>query len=282
MKISKSTKYIIIILICSALDFIAHGITSAVAPFNELSSPSIISRYVGTTGAAFIWILLAFSIVALWYYRYEKKLAGDKINRGIKLGLSAAVIWFIGMIESAVMSDSTRFMAESVMGLCDAAPVVILGMLLDRFTESRSRTHNIYNMKSHKTIFDKNNIICVIIFASIFVVIRYIFYSSKLIDSGYLIKIGPTFVWTVCMGAYIGIFYLLLGRCLKGRTIFLKSREFSFVLFGMPWFIFLSFIPIVFDGSMTDVVLRCLCDGFSTFLACYLCEIYLANKQISK
>lgn len=215
---------------------------------------------------------MLFFSVAFWYYTYEKNILTTKINKGLALGLAVGGIWFIGMIESSVMSNFTSFIAETVMGFCDTSPIVLLVVLLNKFTVSRSSSVNIETTNIDISWARKRNIISIIIFTVIFVSIRYIFYLNEFITSGYIIKSIPTFIWTICMGACIGVFYIIFKESVKGKSLLLRSVNFGFIIFGIPWFVFLAFIPMEFEGTLIDVILRCLCDGVSALLGYYLCE----------
>lgn len=266
-------KIILIILLCSIIDFLAHGLTSAIAPFRVLNNPSVISKHIGFIGASFLWIIIAFSAVTLWYFICKKIPPICNSNKNaLILGLSVGILWFIGMIESDVMSTSTSFISESIMGLCDASQIVLLTILLNKFSSNKiTKNEDVKIPLSTKKI-----IISICIFTMTFVGIRYIFYLTELISSGYIIKPVPTFIWTMSMGIFIGILYILFNDVLKNSSIFLKGLYFTFVIFGIPWFSFLSFIPIVFQATFMDIILRCLCDGLSVFLG------YFFSSHINK
>lgn len=79
------------------------------------------------------------------------------------------------------------------------------------------------------------------------------------------------------MGAYIGIYYLLLGRAANSKSRFFKAVKFAGLVFGIPWIVFSAFIPIVNAGTIIDMSLRCICDLISVSLSCYICEAYRGN-----
>lgn len=133
MEDKRSLKYLAIVLVCSMLDFAFHGLTSAISPLTVENSPSIISSYIGTMGAAALWILIAFSSMAYWYSKYENKILEINRVKGATLGILVAFLWFMGMLESVTLFERSTIISEGVMGLCDSIPVILLCILLGKF-----------------------------------------------------------------------------------------------------------------------------------------------------
>ncbi len=74
------------------------------------------------------------------------------------------------------------------------------------------------------------------------------------------------------MGTCIGITYLLLGNATKSQSKPLSAIKFGITIFGINWFAFLIFVPIIFSGTFIDTLLRLGIDILLVSLSCYLSE----------
>lgn len=272
MKIVKLIEYIAIVIICSILDMTLHGITSEISPFPKIANFSFLVKTIGAVGAATVWILVAFSSVAYVFYRYEDKILGIKSGKGLRYGSAIGLLWLWGMMEGVSLSGNT-LTHEIVMGICDAGPIVLMGLLLGKFTSDSS------HIKQKKRPFNSGNIfLSIFIFSIIFLFGRYFFYFTKIIDSGYEKRPYFTFIWTLLMGTCIGISYLLLGNTTKSQSKALSAIKFGITIFGINWFAFLIFVPIIFSGAFIDTLLRLGIDILLVSLSCYLSETLIKTN----
>jgi hypothetical protein len=272
MKSSKKIKYIAIVTFCAFLDFILHGITSVISPGPEFSNLSIIAKTIGALGAVMLWMFIAFSTVAYVFYRYEDKLPGIKSAKGLRYGSVIGLLWGWGVVEGSSLSGTT-LKQETIMGLCDGIPVVLMGLLLGTFTAKMNPIKNKNkNMNMNKT-YNKSNIFSsIIIFTTIFLTGRYFLYFTKIITSGYESRPYATFIWTLIMGALIGVLYILLGQSTKSSTTLISAIKFAVIIFGFNWSVFLLFVPIVLEGTFVDIIIRSITDISFVIVSYFLSE----------
>lgn len=266
MKSSKKIKYIAIVTFCAIFDFILHGITSGISPGPEFINLSIIAKTIGTLGAVMLWMFIAFSSVAYVFYRYEDKLPGIKSAKGLRYGSVIGLLWGWGVVEVSSLSGTT-LIQETIMGLCDGIPVVLMGLLLGTFTAK------IDPIKNKNKTYNKSNVFSsIIIFTSVFLTGRYFLYFTKIITSGYESRPYATFIWTLIMGALIGVLYILLGQATKSSTTLISAIKFGVIIFGINWFVFQLFIPLVFEGTSVDIIIRSISDISFVIVSYYLSE----------
>jgi len=266
MKSNKKLKYIAIVIFCCLMDFVLHGITSKISPLTVTGDLSIIAKTIGAPGAALIWIFIAFPSVAYVFYRYEDKLPGIKSRKGLIYGSVIGLLWLWGVVEGAALNGN-NLIQEALMGLCDGIPVLLMGLLLGYFTTKRNP------IESKNKQFKMGNILLsILIFTFVFLVGRYFLYSTKIIISGYESRPYETFIWTLIMGAIIGVIYILLGQTTKSSSTFLSAIKFGVIIFGINWTVFLIFVPILSGGTLIDIIIRIITDISFTILSYYLSE----------
>jgi hypothetical protein len=266
MKNVKLIKYIAIVIFCASLDMMLHRITSNISPFPKEANFSFIVKTIGAVGAATVWVLVAFSSVAYVFYKCEDKIIGIKSGKGLRYGSAIGLLWLWGMIENISLSGNS-LIYEGVMGICDAIPVILMGLLLGKYTSEK-----IFVRQKNKSFKGVNIYLPISIFTITFLVGRYPFYFTKIIHSGYETRPFLTFIWTLLMGVCVGIIYLLLGEAARLQSRLLSAIKFGVIIFGVNWFAFLSFMPIIFSGGFIDIFLRLGIDILLVSLSWYLCE----------
>ncbi|MFD3449900.1 hypothetical protein ACFDTO_35575 [Microbacteriaceae bacterium 4G12] len=272
MKNVKLIKYISIVIFCASLDMMLHGITSNISPFPKEENFSFLVKTIGAVGAATVWVLVAFSSVAYVFYKCEDKILGIKSGKGLRYGSAIGLLWLWGMLENISLSG-TSLMHEGVMGICDAIPVILMGLLLGKYTSEK-----IFVRQKNKSFKGINIYLPISIFTITFLVGRYFFYFTKIIDSGYETRPFLTFIWTLLMGVCIGITYLLLGEAIRSQSRILSAIKFGVVIFGINWFAFLVFAPIIFSGALIDTLLRLGIDILLVSLSYYLSETLIKTN----
>jgi hypothetical protein len=107
-------------------------------------------------------------------------------------------------------------------------------------------------------------------FTGIFLIGRYVAYFTGVIQSGHQTSPFCTFLWTLLMGACIGVVCILLGN--SGNKLFLERRaaKFGFLIFGVNWATFLVFMPLLFSGYLIDVLFRIIIDTLLVTIGYYI------------
>ncbi|MPN47458.1 hypothetical protein SDC9_195060 [bioreactor metagenome] len=72
------------------------------------------------------------------------------------------------------------------------------------------------------------------------------------------------------MGISIGTTFVLLGNNINGRSLKHRAAKFGFLIFGLNWAVFLVFMPLLFSGYITDVLLRIIIDTTLVTISSYL------------
>jgi hypothetical protein len=256
-------RYAGIIICCVVLDVFLHVLTSAYSTIPESPNFTLFANFFGTEITAILWALLAFSGVAYVFHRCQKTIHGVGITKGLRYGFAIAILWLFAMLEGVSLFGNS-IIKEFVVGLSDAIPVLVMGTLLGVFTTKKDvTTQSVQFTLAHK-------LLSICIFTSVFILGRYVVYFTGIVRSGYQSNPIYTFLWTFLMGACIGIVYILLGQAAQALTVVRSAVKFGFFIFGVNWFVFLVFMPILFTGFFTDFLFRVSIDVLLVTLSYYL------------
>ncbi len=262
----KNTKKIIVISIvlgCVFLDVALHVATSSYGTLPRDPEPSIFATILGTEITASLWALFAFSVVAIVFLHIRDVIPGEGVRKGLRYGIAIALLWTMGMLEGVPLFGHS-FINEFVVGLSDAIPVFLLGVLLSLLQPGeKTETASVKFSLGKKMQ-------AVLILAGLFLVGRYIAYASGMIRSGIQDMPLQTFVWTLMMGISIGASYVLVGAKLQGSSLKQRAMRFGFLIFGMNWAVFLVFMPLLFSGYIADVLVRIILDAALVAFGTYL------------
>ncbi len=263
MKKNTRIKFVAIIVICVLLDIILHLVTSGYSTMPETPYYSTLAELLGTEVSATLWALLAFSSAAYVFYRFQNNIPGAGVKKGLRYGSAIAMLWLFAMLEGVALFGNP-VINEFVVGLSDAIPVLIMSTLFGLLI-----VKNCENTKSDLFTL-KQKLLTICIFSVIFIFGRYVAYFAGIIQSGYQTSPFYTFLWTLLMGACIGIVCILLGQAAKTSTLARSSVIFGFCIFGINWAVFLVFMPILFTGFLIDVLFRIVVDILLVIIGYYL------------
>lgn len=266
MVIKKSIKYFIIVTICSAIDITLHMIApNFMTETTDNRTYSTLVNAIGLGAIGFMWTYIAFGSSAFVFVKFQDKIPGYRITKGLLYGALIAIFWFLGVVETHSVSG-TLLNNEIVMGLCDAIPMLVLGLLLGLFASDKkaSKTQNEI-LKEFR-----NPVLPIAIFTILYLALRYIGYGTNIISSGLWDRTVATFVWTLIMGIFVGMLYLFLGQATKTTSEIGSALLFGFIIFGVNWISFSSMIPLAFKGTLVDILTRCICDMISTTMSYYI------------
>jgi hypothetical protein len=263
MKIGTWAKIVAIIVICVLLDVALHLVTSEYSTMPENPSYSTVAKSLGVEVTASLWALLAFSGAAYVYFQIRRAIPGKGIEKGLRYGLAIALLWLFAMLEGVALFGNP-LISEFVVGLSDAIPVLTLGILLGLLITESGETVAVQPLAL------REKLKAVAVFTGIFLVGRYAAYFAGVIQSGLQISPFYTFLWTMLMGACIGVVWILLGN--SGHVLSLRHRaaRFGFLVFGVNWAAFLVFMPLLFSGYLVDVLSRIVLDVLLVTVGYYL------------
>ncbi len=263
MKKGVLAKFVAVILVCVILDIVLHLVTSAYSTMPENPHYSMVAEVLGTEMTVSLWALLSFSGAAGVYYLVRDTIPGEGVQKGLRYGSAIALLWLSAMLEGVALFGNP-LVNEFVVGLSDAIPVFLMGIILSLlFNESGQ--HAAVSPWTPGQKMTAVSIITAIFFAG-----RYIAYVTGAIQSGYQTSPVSTLFWTVFMGACIGVVCILLGTIEDTSSPGRRAATFGFLIFGVNWAVFLVFMPLLFSGYLTDVIIRIMIDPLLVTIGYYL------------
>jgi len=256
-------KFAGIIIISVLLDIALHLATSVYSTMPETPNYSRMAELLGTEISAVLWALLAFSGAAYVFYRFRNSIPGSGFAKGLRYGSAIALLWLFAMLEGVPLFGHS-VINEFVVGLSDAVPVLLMSILSGLLI-----VKNTVNTEPELPSF-RQKLLSICVFSAIFTFGRYIAYFTGIIQSGIKTRPFYTFLWTLLMGACIGIICILLGQVGKKLSLRRRAAVFGFCVFGVNWAVFLVFMPILFAGYFTDVLSRIVIDILLVTIGYYL------------
>ena len=263
MKKGQKIKVVAIVIVCVVLDLVLHVVTSSYSTIPEKPNFSFVASFLGTEITASLWALFAFSGVAFVYWRIRNEIPGEGVKKGLHYGTAIALLWIFAMLEGVSLFGNP-LINEFVVGLSDAIPVFVMSVLLSMVQTGKVAV----NPSAAFSL--RQKIKAVSVFPGIFFAGRYIAYFSGVIQSGNQTRPLPTLIWTILMGFFIGVAFILLGNSKDGRSLKHRAVKFGLLVFGLNWAVFLMFMPLLFSGYFTDAVLRIIIDISLVMIASYL------------
>ena len=263
MKIGKRVKFVAIIVVCVLFDIVLHLVTSAYSTMPENPNYSIVATVLGMEMTVTLWALLSFSSAAGVYYLVRDTIPGEGVQKGLRYGSAIALLWLFAMLEGVALFGNP-LVNEFVVGLSDAVPVFLMGILLSLLFDEGGQN------AAAKPWTPGQKMTAVSIITGIFFAGRYGAYVTGAIQSGYRTSPVSTFFWTFLMGACIGAVCILLGNIEDTSSPGRRAVKFGFLIFGVNWAAFLVFMPLLFSGYLTDVILRIMIDPLLVTIGYYL------------
>lgn len=203
-------------------------------------------KNVATTPFALVVIILSYLFFSIIFIKFQIKINGNKIYKGFIYGTLFGFLWFYGMIEIDIIYN-TSIIQEIVYGLGDAFPFIIMGILLGMFFGSSSKSKvNSISFKKH--------VISIFSITLIYLLGRYLSYIVIGAKSSYIVRPVGTFAWTLGNGLLISIIYYFMKDTLQHYQLVKRAIIFSFVIFGIDWFLYNLFIPLIYDISLHEIV----------------------------
>lgn len=272
----------ILTILCSAAFAIAvHAIMPADVIIEQFDSIFVKLFSFPAVAVSYFLLLYVHCTIAVRYVCRRTKLSN--LQTGIRIGISFALIYLLGMQE--VIVESSPFTAygfefikyQFFMGAGDAIPVFVLCIIIALFTANRKNKKAVI-----KNIGRVDSLCVVCIIAISFLLVRAIGYETGIIHSNSDIYPVPCYVWTVLFGIMLGYLYTMLYPVLsaEGKWIHVPVRFVAII--GVNWIIFNSFIGLIMKGAMTGLLLRSGLDVIMLFVASCVIERFIIRTDISK
>jgi hypothetical protein len=260
-------KISLVVVLGVIFDMFLHAISSVGGIELEISA---FSRTIGLIPAITLLLTILFAVIAVIFVFMHEGLPGRRWVKGLRYGLAIGTLWFVGMFEGSVAAkepwSSTIFWA-----LEDAIPIILMCILLAILTA----TDTVSSTK-------KVNGWAIPIIGLALLVGRYIEYIVLQPQLEYWSNSLVTFGWTLVLGLTIGMMYWLLAAGLKGKSPLQRTLWFAVVVFGLNWWLFNIFVPILFQApnafTMEMVTIRVIVDTAFVSLGVFAFERVLALK----
>lgn len=263
MKKNQKIQAVAIVLACVVLDILLHVVTNLFSTIPKNPRLTLVASVLGIEITASLWALFAFSGVAFVFFKIRNEIPGEGVKKGLRYGAAIGLLWQLAMLEGVSLFGNP-FINEFIVGLSDAIPVFVLGILL-----STLKTEKI-DADFSATFITRLRIKALPIFGGIFLTGRYIAYLSGIIQSGYQTRPFQTLIWTLLMGICIGMIFVILGYTKNERSSKDRVIKFGLLIFGLNWAVFLIFMPLLFTGFISDVILRITVDVTLVMIGSYL------------
>lgn len=224
-------------------------------------------------------IVYAHSIIVMQYFGRQSSFTKKQI--GSRFGSVFAALYFFGMQEVVVEASPfdewglpfVRY--QFIIGITDALPVLLLCMTVAYWIFRDKKVSPNTNQLNKSD--------CMIIVASVtvtFLLQRTIGYETGLVNSNAGRFSLPVYSWTALFGVVLGTSYVLLYPLFnkpKGR---LKLPfQIAVLTIGLNWILFNSFIGLIFQGVMGQMLLRTGMDVAVFFATVQGVQIYLDKGE---
>jgi hypothetical protein len=255
--------FLLIVAISTALDIGLHAATADFLPLPADFVGSVLVRRFGFEFVALVWAIVAFTGMGLIFLAVERLMAGSGLGKGLRYGIGLGLVVQVAMLEGIALFGN-RIVDEAVVGMSDAVPVLIMGALLGRFLATEGPPAPAVDLLL------KEAAVTVAVFALVFGGGRLGAQMAGVIDTALPVRPGATIIWTFIMGATIGLFYRLVKDAFRGLAPLPRALGFGMGVLGLNWALFMVFVPMIFPGTLTDVLLRVGLDIALVTLACLL------------
>lgn len=221
----------------------------------------------------YLHILLVFCFIG-------KKSCMNHIEIGLRYGIAFALIYIVGMQEVAV--EASPFLKwggdfvlfQFFMGLGDAIPVFVLCILIANLILP-TKKQKLINI----SIFNRHNVVSVVIISFTFFIQRIIGYTIGYIDSDIEKFTVPVIAWTAIFGITLGIAFILISPIYIYENTTYKYIHILILTIGINWIIFNSFIGMIMAGTIGQMLLRSGVDILVLFLANIFHNKFFKNNE---
>lgn len=217
--------------------------------------------------------LLTFGLLEVVFVLIQDRLPGTRTKKGLTFGLLFGVMWSVYLLEPVPHIEGLPLFEVLAYPLVDGITIVSLGALLGRFAGTGS--------KGHKRVRISSSYAVLLAIPILFIAGRILSYNIFHIYSSYAARQFDTILWAAATGLWIGVMYLLLRPGIPAKSPFLKAIYFSVIIYGIDYFLFNLFMPLVFDYriwpigtllSYADLFVRASMDVLSVAAGVYICE----------
>lgn len=253
------------------------------ADVNVEDFDSTLVKLIGFPAVATLYFIVLYSHCVMVIQYFGKKSKLSKLQIGFRFGVVFALIYIFGMQEVVVEAspfDEWGFSFvkyQFFIGITDALPAFLLCMASSYFTLNDGFS---IKQKHLLSIMDKINIV---IFVTLtFLIQRAIGYEIGFVDSNISTFPVPTYLWTIIFGIILGLSYLYLYPIFsKEQDIFILPFKIVVLTIGVNWIVFNSFIGLIFDGVMVQMLFRTGIDILVFYLSVVIVHMWIVKVKNS-
>lgn len=244
-----------VVIACAVLDLALHRLSAWIFAFDYFDN-GLPQSVLVKSGVFPIVALLGFSVmfgfVALNFDRARSDLGGTAFAAGQRFFAPFAFIIAFGVLEAAVVFP-TPFKAELVTAIVDGVPYLLLGALLSRSARPEAGRGAGQGGQGRARAPWQS----MVWIALCYVAGRYLIsYPVLHIVSGYVERAAGTFAWTVGCGLSMGAFYWVAGSTFSAATPLRKALRVGVLTLGIFWLMVQLFYPLIFEVSLSDIIIR--------------------------
>lgn len=228
--------------------------------------------------------LITFGLLAIVFVLVQDGLPGTRIKKGLVFGILFGVMWAVYLLEPLPHTEGLSLFDIFAYPLADSITILFLGLLLGRFIA----TDSVADKKAHVSS-SSLKLLAISVMFLMFVAGRLLSYNIIHIYSSYSDKPFETMIWAAATGLWIGIMYLLLESGINKESPLSRAAYFALVVFGIDYFLFNLFLPLVFSYqlwpvgallSYADLLVRCAIDIIFVGAGVYIFEIIKQKNRM--
>jgi len=220
---------------------------------------------------AFASLALAFGILGWTFLAIQQTLRGSGLFKGTRFGIALGGMYLVGMMEAYVVYPVPLF-GEFYTGMVDGCGILLMSLMLGKYLAEEGPAVSRMAYQAFPAI---------LIIPVIYVLARYFSYTLFQIESSYTTRPLATFLWTIGMGYWIGIMYLLVGRSAWHGNPVKRALVFGGLVFGINWLIFNLFVLLFIKVPLSDLLFRSLFDSVAIIAGVYLSSSRIGGSQSS-
>lgn len=263
------------IIFAVVIAIIVHAVMPA--GVNEENLDSALVKLLGFPLISVLYFIFLFTYCAIVTLYFGKKSTAPKMQIGLRFGLAFAILYFFGMQEVFVEASPFKewgfaFVSyQFFMGVGDFIPVLLLCVTIAYFTLNNTNASSTLQTLSRS---EKTKVVILITIA--FIIERLIGYETGIIFSNHNTYPIPCYIWTIVFGIVLGCSYVTLYPIYcKDQNILSLTVKLVILTIGVNWIIFNSFIGLIFNGYMLQMLLRSGIDTAVLFLVSIAINKYL-------
>ncbi|HSQ92815.1 MAG TPA: hypothetical protein VLL74_00805 [Methanoregula sp.] len=229
-------------VVSAVLDMILHAFLAPTYTYDY--PPSFFVQSGLFKPAAGIALLVIFALLSIVFVVIQENLPGSRISKGMRFGVSFGGLWLIGVPGMTIFFNSP-LLHEVTGGACDAASLVILGVLLGIWTATDS--------PEQKDRSPLRTLSAILVIAFFFIIGQYAAFMFMSRTPYFSIAGTSTFIWTAVLGIWTGVVYWLLRQGAGNDCSILKrSLFFGGVIVGINWILFNLFVLLFVAMPVPD------------------------------